>query len=92
MRKSNNDYFTSKEGKIVGHINGIFYKTTNYLAVNITPIYVFDGKPPENKQNVLKNRDDKVKNAKSEMENNELTEEQKNRLEKKTVEILQNNT
>ena len=87
MRKSNNDYFTSKEGKIVSHINGIFYKTTNYLAVNITPIYVFDGKPPENKQNVLKNRNDKVKNAKSEMENKELTEEQKNHLEKKTVRL-----
>ena len=87
VRKSDQSYFTSKEGKIVSHITGIFYKTTNYLAVNITPIYVFDGKPPENKCDVLKNRNDKVANAKAAMENTELTEEQKNNLEKQTVRL-----
>ena len=45
MRTSNQAYFKSKEGKIVSHITGIFYKTANYLAVDITPIYVFDGTP-----------------------------------------------
>ena len=53
MRTSNQSYLKSKDGKIVSHITGIFYKTANYLAVNITPIYVFDGKPPQNKQGVL---------------------------------------
>ena len=56
MRGTNQSYLTSKDGKIVSHITGIFYKTSNYLAVNITPIYVFDGKPPQNKDDVLKNR------------------------------------
>lgn len=87
MRSANQSYFTSKDGKIVSHITGIFYKTVNYLAVNITPIYVFDGKPPQNKQAVLNKRNDKVKNAKLEMENTELSEEQKNHLEKKTVRL-----
>ena len=46
MRTNNQSYLTNQEGKVVSHITGIFYKTANYLAVNITPIYVFDGKPP----------------------------------------------
>ena len=48
MRTSNHAYLTSNNGKVVSHITGIFYKTANYLALNITPIYVFDGKPPSN--------------------------------------------
>ena len=59
VRTSNQSYFKNKKGKVISHITGIFYKTTNYLAVNITPIYVFDGKPPQNKQNVLNSRSEK---------------------------------
>lgn len=87
VRRSDQSYFKSQDGKVVSHITGIFYKTANYLAVNIKPIYVFDGKPPENKGGVLKNRNDKVANAKAAMDNNELSEEQKNNLEKQTVRL-----
>ena len=87
MRRSDKSYFTNEQGKIVSHITGIFYKTTNYLAVNITPIYVFDGKPPDNKCEVLKHRNEKVANAKEAMKNESLTEEQKNNLEKQTVRL-----
>lgn len=87
MRTTSNAYFTNKDGKVISHITGIFYKTSNYLAVNITPIYVFDGKPPQNKQDVLDKRNAKVTNAKESMENITLTEEEKNNLEKKTVRL-----
>lgn len=87
MRSTNNSYLTNNDGKIVSHITGIFYKTANYLAVDITPIYVFDGKPPQNKDDVLKNRNTKVANAKLAMENENLTEEQKNNLEKQTIRL-----
>ena len=87
MRTSNQAYLKSKEGKIVSHITGIFYKTANYLAVDITPIYVFDGKPPQHKDDVIKNRHKKVANAKEAMTNTELTEEQKNNLEKQTIRL-----
>jgi len=87
MRGTNQSYLTSKDGKVVSHITGIFYKTSNYLAVNITPIYVFDGKPPQNKDDVLKNRHEKVANAKAAMENESLSEEQKNLLEKQTIRL-----
>jgi flap endonuclease-1 len=87
MRTNNQSYLTSKDGKVVSHITGIFYKTANYLAVDVTPIYVFDGKPPENKGNVIKERHEKVACAKQAMTNENLTEEQKNNLEKKTVRL-----
>jgi flap endonuclease-1 len=87
MRTTKNAYFTNKDGKVISHITGIFYKTSNYLAVNITPIYVFDGKPPKNKRDVLDKRNAKVTNAKESMENTSLTEEEKNNLEKKTVRL-----
>ena len=32
------------------HIIGIYNKTIKYLSYNITPIYIFDGVPPENKK------------------------------------------
>jgi len=87
MRGKNDGYLKNEEGKVVSHITGIFYKTTNYLAVNITPIYVFDGKPPQNKDDVLKDRHDKVANAKAAMENKSLTEDQLNKLEKQTIRL-----
>jgi flap endonuclease-1 len=62
---------TSKEGKGYGHIIGIFQKTINYLAVGIEPIYVFDGKPPEAKNNVLKSRRDKSEALKKLMDESE---------------------
>ena len=87
MRGPDKSYLTSKDGKVVSHITGIFYKTSNYLALNIIPIYVFDGKPPSNKGDVIKNRQDKASNAKLAMTNTELTKEQKNNLEKQTIRL-----
>ena len=46
----------TNSSKEVNHILGIYYKTINYLSNNITPIYIFDGKPPDGKLNLLKDR------------------------------------
>tara|TARA_Y100000389_G_scaffold203253_1_gene251076 strand:- start:34 stop:1029 length:996 start_codon:yes stop_codon:yes gene_type:complete len=86
MRSTDKSYLTSKDGKVVSHITGIFYKTSNYLALNITPIYIFDGKPPSNKGDVIKNRQAKVANAKLAMET-ATTDEQKHNLEKQTIRL-----
>ena len=71
---------TSTEGKSYGHIIGIFQKTINYLAVGIVPIYVFDGKPPKEKNNVLKSRREKsvaLKKLMDESEDKEKKEKYK---------------
>ena len=86
MRNANQSYLTSNNGKVVSHITGIFYKTANYLALNITPIYVFDGKPPSNKGDTIKARQDRVATSKLAMEQ-ATSEEDKNNLEKQTIRL-----
>ena len=62
--RHNGDYLRNKVGKIVSHIVGIFYKTIQYLSVGITPIYIFDGKPPIEKKEVLLERSKKAEESK----------------------------
>lgn len=62
--RHNGEYIRNKDGKIVSHIIGIFYKTIQYLAVGITPIYIFDGKPPVEKKEVLVERNKKAEESK----------------------------
>ena len=77
MRGKNESYLKNENGKVISHIAGIFYKTSNYLAVNITPIYVFDGKPPQTRMIQLNQDMKKVKNAKEAMEKDTLSEQEK---------------
>jgi len=43
-------------GRSTSHLSGVFYRTINLVEVGITPIYVFDGKPPEEKSRELQRR------------------------------------
>ena len=53
----------------------------NFSRFNMTPIYVFDGKPPVNKDDVIKNRHEKVSLAKEAIEKTE-SQVMKNQLRK----------
>lgn len=86
IRNNNGEQFTNNNNKVTSHISGIFYKIINLLSVNITPIVIFDGKPPEEKNPVINERQEKVKKAKIDMEN-ASTDEEKNKLQKKTVRL-----
>jgi flap endonuclease-1 len=72
--------------KVTSHINGIFYKVINYLSLNIEPIFIFDGKPPEEKDKIIKERQAKAKTAKDNIVNAKTIEE-KNKLEKKSIRL-----
>ncbi|ADY01150.1 flap structure-specific endonuclease [Vulcanisaeta moutnovskia 768-28] len=37
------------KGRITSHLSGLLYRTINFLENRIWPVYVFDGKPPEEK-------------------------------------------
>ena len=74
------------KGEITNHITGLFYKLINYLSLNIEVIFVFDGKPPDLKQECIKERKKKVQNAKDKMESCN-DEEKKNELEKSTLRL-----
>ena len=56
--------FKNTEGKITNHITGLFYKIMNYISLNIDLIFIFDGKPPDNKQDCINLRKEKSQKAK----------------------------
>lgn len=43
-------------GKSTSHILGILLKTLYYLKIDMIPVHIFDGKPPELKMKVLEDR------------------------------------
>ena len=56
IRYRNGKPLTDKEGNIVSHLSGLFYRTINYLTRDIKPIYIFDGNYPESKFDTLNKR------------------------------------
>lgn len=56
----------NKQGDITSHLSGIAYKILTMLSQGIIPIFVFDGKPPNIKQDTL----DKRRCLKSQAEEN----------------------
>ncbi|VVC02333.1 Flap endonuclease 1 [uncultured archaeon] len=51
------------KGNTTGHMAGIFYRNSRLLENGIKPIYVFDGKPPDFKADVLGERSERKKEA-----------------------------
>lgn len=76
----------NKNGEITNHISGLFYKLVNYLSHNIELVFVFDGKPPELKQECIKERRKKVDDAKEKMDACENIEKKKD-MEKSTLRL-----
>ena len=52
IRNSGHD-ITTKNGKVISHIVGLLNKTIILIDNNIIPVFVFDGRPPRIKKNVL---------------------------------------
>jgi flap endonuclease-1 len=75
MRKTGKD-LTNKDGNVTSHLHGILFLINKLLSNKITPIFVFDGKPPEIKKATLKKRSEIKKNATDKLET-ELTVEEK---------------
>ncbi len=82
----NGDYLRNKDGKIMSHIYGLFNKIVLLKSYGIEPIFIFDGKPPTEKQDVLNSRNKKVKDNKEKM-NISSDPEEKKKLEKSTIRI-----
>ncbi|MFH1181826.1 MAG: flap endonuclease-1 [Candidatus Woesearchaeota archaeon] len=56
IRAPDGALFTDKEGNVTSHLIGLFSRTAYLLQLKITPIYVFDGKPPELKGKTTEER------------------------------------
>lgn len=91
--KTNN--FKNNNGKIIGHLFACMSKTRSMLNYGIMPVWIFDGKPPNIKKDILskrrKDREDAYQKLKMNIvkenvvDNSSLTIN--NRLEKKTFTI-----
>ena len=45
-----------KQGRVISHLSGLFYRTLNLLALNIRPVYCFDGTHTILKHETIKKR------------------------------------
>jgi len=52
IRNSGHD-ITTRDGQVISHIVGLLNKTIILIDNNIIPIFVFDGRPPNIKKNIL---------------------------------------
>jgi|TARA_B110000971_G_scaffold177587_2_gene183290 flap endonuclease-1 len=82
----NGDYLKNKDGKIISHIQGLYYKTVQYLSMGVTPIYIFDGKPPPEKRECIQERINKSEKNKEKMKVTDNLQEKQN-LEKGSIRI-----
>ena len=63
IRKSGRDVIT-KEGKIINHIFALSKIIKNFTDNNILPVFVFDGRSPLIKEDVVEKRKDIIKSSK----------------------------
>lgn len=56
------------EGNVTSHLMGLFHRNLNFLEMDIKPVYVFDGKPPERKSETIKERQAVKREARKQME------------------------
>jgi flap endonuclease-1 len=62
--KDSVEHLVNKDGEVVTHIQAIVVKALGFLKKKIKPIFVFDGVPPEHKNDTLQDRTDKKTVAK----------------------------
>lgn len=56
IRQPDGTPLMDKNGNITSHLSGLFYRNINLLQEGIKPVYIFDGIPPELKQEEIKKR------------------------------------
>lgn len=84
--RSNGNLLTNKDNKTVSHIYGIYNKNINLLSMNIEPIWIFDGKPPKEKRDVIDKRKKFAQECKEKI-NKETDVEKRKQLEKKSLRL-----
>jgi flap endonuclease-1 len=87
LLSNNKNFFYNSEGKITNHITGLFYKIMNYITLGIELIFIFDGKPPDNKQLCIQDRKEKSEKAKQLLKNPDIKGEEKFKLEKASTRV-----
>jgi len=69
IRQPDGTPLSDSNGNVTAHLTGIFYRNARLLENGIRPIYVFDGKPPEFKSDVINERSDRKREAEANWKN-----------------------
>jgi len=85
--KGNHVDLSNSNGKSTVHIYGIINKIIPLLQNNITPVFVFDGKPPEIKSCTIDKRRKIKKDAIDKMNKEGISQEEKDKLLKRTITV-----
>lgn len=56
IRQRDGTPLIDSKGNITSHLNGLFYRTVNFIEHGVKLVYVFDGRPPELKARELARR------------------------------------
>ncbi|MCL2115165.1 MAG: flap endonuclease-1 [Methanobrevibacter sp.] len=56
VRQKDGTPLTDNQGNVTSHLSGILYRTSTIVEKGVKPIYVFDGKPSEFKEDKVKER------------------------------------
>jgi len=56
IRQPDGTPLMDQEGRITSHLSGILFRTANFLEKGIRPVWVFDGTPPDFKQETIEVR------------------------------------
>ncbi|KAK4056476.1 Elongation of fatty acids protein 2 [Microbotryomycetes sp. JL221] len=64
VRQQDGQSLMNEQGETTSHLLGMFYRTIRMVESDLKPCYVFDGKPPQLKQNILKKRFSRREEAK----------------------------
>lgn len=68
VRQQDGQQLMNEAGETTSHLMGLFYRTLRMVENDLKPCYVFDGKPPQLKSNVLKKRFSNRQEAKEDEE------------------------
>ena len=55
-QKDTGEPLRDSQGRITSHLSGLFYRTLKLMDVDIKPVFVYDGEPPEFKKKTIEER------------------------------------
>jgi len=64
IRQRDGELLKDSTGRVTSHLSGLFYRTISLVELGIRPVYIFDGKPPDEKIRTLKQRQEAKDSAK----------------------------
>src|SRR3989442_7480176 len=53
IRQPDGTPLMDRQGRVTSHLSGLIYRLSNFVAVGIKPVFVFDGEPPRLKARTI---------------------------------------